>query len=396
MSKVNSTSSKPDRPDGSPLFWHPSGRWCKKIKGKQHYFGRGDHASALAVYNAQKEDLHAGRLPQEEPEGLTVQKLYAKFLASKWTRRELGYLSPRTYRDYEGVCQLTQKAFGKHRLVADLRPEDFERLLRTIAKGWGPVRVANTVIRVRMIFKFGVKQGVIDRVPNYGEGFDPPPQKVLRLERAKRGPKLFSPEEIRGLLSAASPQLKAMILLGINCGLGNADCGRLPLSAIDLETGWLNYPRGKSGAARRCALWPETVEAIRQALAIRPEPANEADAGLVFLTRYGNSWYRDIPGGPVTVEFGKAARKAGIKGRRGFGFYGLRHTLRTQADSCLDQPAIDLIMGHCKHDMASLFYRHGIEDARLRRVTDHVRQWLFPPEKTEAPDILQLPQANIG
>ena len=63
------TRSKPERPEGSPLFWHPSGRWCKKIRGKQHYFGRGSHEDALAEYNKQKVDLHSRRVPREEPEG---------------------------------------------------------------------------------------------------------------------------------------------------------------------------------------------------------------------------------------------------------------------------------------------------------------------------------------
>jgi len=59
-----------------------------------------------------------------------------------------------------------------------------------------------------------------------------------------------------------------MILLGINCGLGNKDVGNLPASSIDLERGWLDYPRGKTGVTRRCPLWPETVEAIRESIAL--------------------------------------------------------------------------------------------------------------------------------
>ena len=57
-----------------------------------------------------------------------------------------------------------------------------------------------------------------------------------------------------------------MILLGINCGFGNHDCGTLPKSAIDLEAGWVNYPRPKTAIERRCPLWPETIEAIREAI----------------------------------------------------------------------------------------------------------------------------------
>ena len=57
--------------------------------------------------------------------------------------------------------------------------------------------------------------------------------------------------------------LKAMVLLGINCGFGNTDCANLPLTALDLDRGWLNYPRPKTGTNRRCHLWPETGAALR-------------------------------------------------------------------------------------------------------------------------------------
>lgn len=62
------------------------------------------------------------------------------------------------------------------------------------------------------------------------------------------------------------------MLLAVNCGFGNSDCGTLPLSAIDLKGCWINCHRPKTGVNRRCPLWPETVTAIKAALASRPEP----------------------------------------------------------------------------------------------------------------------------
>ena len=38
---------------------------------------------------------------------------------------------------------------------------------------------------------------------------------------------MFEAKQIRKLLEVAPPQMNAMILLGINCGLGNNDCGSL-------------------------------------------------------------------------------------------------------------------------------------------------------------------------
>src|SRR5262249_55245566 len=148
-------------------------------------------------------------------------------------------------------------------------------------------------------------------------------------------------EEIRRLLAEAGVQLKAMLLLGINCGFGNADCGNLPLSALDLEEGFIDYPRPKTGIPRRCRLWPETAAALRDALATRPEPKDPAAAGLVFITKYGAGWSKDTSTNPVSQETGKLLMALHINGRKGLGFYTLRHVFRTVADEAKDQPAVD-------------------------------------------------------
>src|SRR5882724_775560 len=55
-------SVKPAKPYPEfPLTAHPAGYWCKKIRGKLHYFGPWDDPDgALAKYLEQKDDLHAG------------------------------------------------------------------------------------------------------------------------------------------------------------------------------------------------------------------------------------------------------------------------------------------------------------------------------------------------
>src|SRR5262249_41808563 len=154
--------------------------------------------------------------------------------------------------------------------------------------------LGNTIQRIRVVFKFAFDNGLIDRPVRYGQNFKRPSKKTLRINKAKKGPKLFSAEEILKLLGAAGVQMKAMILLGINCGFGNPDCATLPLSAVNLDTGWIDYPRPKTGIPRRCPLWPETVAAIKAALTTRPQPKRPEHAGLVFITKYGGSWAKDV------------------------------------------------------------------------------------------------------
>jgi integrase len=288
----------------------------------------------------------------------------------------IGELSPRTWTAYKEACDEVIACFGKRRLVADLASEDFDALRDQMAKRWGPVRLGNAVQFVRSLFKYAYDSGLIDRPIRFGPLFKKPSKKTLRIHRAKSGAKLFTAEEVRRLIDAAGQPLRAMILLGVNCGFGNADCGRLTLSALDLERGWIDYPRPKTGIPRRCPLWPETVEAIREAIARRPEPKDPRHAGLAFVTRFGGCWAKDNSQSPITHCFTLLLRRSNINESRNF--YTLRHTFRTVADEAKDQPAADFIMGH-EVPHISTYYRERISDERLKAVTDHVHTWLFPP-----------------
>ena len=99
------------------------------------------------------------------------------------------------------------------------------------------MRLGNAIQRVRTVFKFALTDGLIDRPPVFGQGFARPSAGVLRRHRAKQGPKLFTAEEVRRMIGAPGVELRAMLLLGINCGFGVADSGRLSLSALDLDGG---------------------------------------------------------------------------------------------------------------------------------------------------------------
>lgn len=368
---------KPTKPyPDFPLFPHVAGVWAKKIRGKTFYFGSWDDPdAALAKYLDQKDALHAGRTPRPDPDACLVKEVANSFLIAKQALVDVGELSPRSWADYKSAVDAVVEAFGKRRLVVDLAPEDFAALRNKLAKQWGPHRLAKTIQITRSLFKYAFEAGLLSTPLRFGPGFKRPSKKTMRLHKVRQGVKLFNAEEIRRLLDAASVQLKAMILLGVNCGFGNADCGHLPASAVDLDRGWIDYPRPKTGIPRRCSLWPETVQAIIEALAERSEPKDHADAGLVFITKYGQGWAKDTSATPLSAEFRKLMNGIGVGGHRNF--YTLRHTFRTVADEAKDQPAADLIMGHARDDMASV-YRETIADERLRAVTEHVRRWLFP------------------
>jgi len=364
-----------------PLFPHATRRWAKKIRGKLYYFGPWDDSNgSLQKYLDQKDDLYAGRTPRSTNDGLTLRDLLNRFLTAKKILVDAGGLTPRSFADYHATCARIADTFGFNRLVGDLASDDFERLLASMVKKWGPVTCGNEIQRVRVLFKYAHDAGLIDKPVKFGPTFRRPSKKALRKERNARKPRMFEAGQVRSMLATAVGQLRAMILLGINCAFGNTDCGELPLEALNLDTGWLEFPRPKTGIPRRCPLWPETAAALREAIDTRPNPKDKTNEGLVFITRRGFAWAKPTQANPISVEFGKLIKKLGVH-RTGLGFYALRHTFETIGGEARDQVAVDHIMGRARDDMASV-YRERISDERLKAVTDFVRQWLFA-EKPE-------------
>jgi integrase len=413
--------SKPPKPyPDFPLFAHPSGRWAKKIRQKLHYFGwwRGTLAApwqtALQKYQDQRDDLHAGRTPRAGvmTPGFTVQDLVNQFLASKKNALQTGELSPQSFGEYHAACARIVEAFGLGRLVTDLRPVDFEQLKFRFPLKWGPVRRGKVTQLIRSVFRYASEQDLIDRPVKFGAEFKRPGKKVLRVHKAKtkerNGERMFAAEELRAMVQGAlvvgteGPELvranipfRAMILLAANTGFGNTDTARLPLSALDLKGGWVRLARSKTGIDRRCPLWPETIELLREAISDRPKAKNEADADLVFLTQRGLPWVkvhyheeeeeghkkvRVVQDDAIAKELRKLAKQLGID-RSGVGFYAIRHGFQTVGDEAGDLVAVRFLMGHADDaDDMSAHYRERISDDRLRAVVGHIHDWLFADE----------------
>ena len=390
---------KPRKPrKGFPLFPHATHRWAKKVRGRLVYFGPvtpdGDHGAqaALERWLQQKDDLLAGRAPRVSGGGVTIREMLNRFLTAKEALVASGEIRPPTFAEYHKVAERIAAVFGLRRAVEDLRSEDFERLRGRLAKQYSAVRLANEVQRVRTIFKFAYESGLIDRPVRFGPEVKKPSAKVLRLERAKEGLRLFQPDELRALLAAADLPMKAKILLGVNCGYGNTDVASLRISALDLATSWVDYPRPKTGIPRRRPLWPETVTALRDHLATRPRPQDPAHNDPVFIGRRGKTMLGKHDHWRVAADFGKLLRRTKVRTgdgdktiyRPGLSFYTLRHVFQTIGDGARDPVALRYLMSHAPpaNDMAAVC-RERIDDARLHAVVAHVRQWLFGMENDE-------------
>lgn len=415
-------SRKPRKPHktSDTLTARGDGRWCKRYKDKDGkwcwWYFRGTEAEALDEWKRVKADLLEGRAPSSPDDVATLRKLCNAFLAAKQIRLRAGKLNPRTFAGYKCTTDDLVEALGRERAVSSLRPADFQKLYERLAGKHGVATLGREITIIKGVFKHALESELIDRAVNFGPSFKAPSKTDKRRERNKNrrehGKRSFTAAEITAMLDKAGPQMKAMILLGINGGLGNTDCANLHLSHVDIDGGWLDYPRPKTEIDRRIPLWPETIEALKVVLAKRREPADAEHGKLVFLTRLGQPWVRfDLD--ETRTEDGKlkivtksddAIAKATRKllndlgfYRRGVTFYALRHTFETVASGCKDQVAVDAIMGHVDDSMAAE-YREGIDDHRLLAAVNHVHGWLYaePAADNEGADESEVATVKAG
>ena len=372
------TACKPSKPyKDFPLYAHATKRWAKKIKGRTHFFGHWDDwQGALERFQYENDYLQQGKTPPPRDQtALTVGELVNMMLEHREAKVDSGELAARTFNDYKATGKLLVAEFGRHTTVESLTPLDFTKFRKKLSERLGLVALGNEIGRCRVFFNFATKNELIEKTVKFGTGFDKPSRKSLKREKQSKADKIFTVKELAQLYEVAGAQMKAFILLALNGGLGNSDIGQL--EAKHIQGDWIRYPRPKTLVDRQFPLWKETKEAIQEA-----RQTSQPDSPLVFLTKYGQVWYKDSKNSPLSAEFRKLCLSCGLH-VEGRGFYSLRHQFRTVADGCRDQVAINHVMGHCDDSMAAT-YREWIEPERLQKVVDHVYQWIKPMFKTPA------------
>lgn len=363
-------ATKPRKPYRNyPLTAHPNGQWCKRIRGRLVYFGPwGDPQAAIERYRQEFPILIAGGTVERCE---TLQTVVAAFLNRSQGRVATGDLTERSFDDLKENCELILDTLGRATGTNQISTFDMERLRSSLCKGKrGRVVAVSSQTRkigmARQVFLFANEEFGAN-MP-YRKTLKLPSARTVRASRNKA--RMFTADEVNALLEIAKPQMKAMIYLGINCGFGNRDCATIQIESVDIGKGWHNYARPKTGVERRCPLWDETTAALYKAIQDRTD-------GHVFLTHYGNPWIGKNRACPIAFEFRKLCQAVGIYVAGVTTFYSLRRTFETIGATTGDQIAVDYIMGHApaSNDMAAV-YRQRTFDSQLRKVTDHVREWL--------------------
>lgn len=390
-------------PDHVHMTAHPSGQWCKKIKGRLFYFGAIDEPElALLKWQQQHHQLERGELTQ----GVQVKSGHAHVTAVcqnfiKYTQRKVdsGETTARTLNRYKRITETVIEQLGGSTLVRVLGPNDFIRLRQHIGETFAPSTTQQMVTIIRKIFTHAWDTELIPDQVRFGPEFKAPTGASIRKsQQACAVRNTFTADEIQTLLTAGDgtvkfshmAQMRAMILLGINCAFGLTDCARLRVDQVRFGSDigpHVNMPRPKTGIERFCPLWPQTIEALQFVSRVR-----HAAAGVTafFTAEDGQSWMhltqRTKSGAKRYTHHDRISKRFRylrdqLKHTKKLpddapGFYKLRHTFRTLADECGDESAVAKIMGHQLAGLKAT-YVHRVNFERLERITNHVHAWLF-------------------
>ena len=355
--------------------------WCVKRKGRCYYLGTTE-AEAVKRYERYKRRIEAGgaipALGEDDETGdlLTVKDVCNRFLTAQGRRVDTKELSQRTFNDYLSTCRKL-KAHANC-LVDDLTPEDFSKYRSVIAETKNIIGTGNEVTRIKTIFKWAYESGLLSQPMRFGPDFRRPKKNAVREHRYRKGEKLLSQQEILTLADESSVNIRAMVFMGINCGFLPSDANDMRIGEVDFKQGTLSDLRTKSKAIRFATLWPETIAALELALTRRAAPVDSDDQDRFFINPVDRKRYipaKETEGNLISKRITATLQriKCHVPGKS---FSWLRHTFRTTANAVGDDVAARLIMGHTD-DRIDDHYIHTIPIERVRKITDHVRQWLF-------------------
>ncbi len=159
------------------------------------------------------------------------------------------------------------------------------------------------------------------------------------LKQGRPLPKGLSRQQVKQLFAAIRNRMdRALFLLMLRCGLRVSEVAELKLSDIDWEQKALLVRQGKGRKDRRVYLSPDTLEGLRECLAVRPA----AVAGEYFF------WNQKRKNQPLSIKaIQKKMERYAKAGQVSASCHSLRHTF---ASNLLEEGAevisIKEFLGH--------------------------------------------------
>ena len=321
------------------IFKREDGKWVFDftLKGKRYKrvinsVGEAKEAMATLQNDVYRERYGFGRKKPEvlfEAHADEFLKLYSKQNKKSWMS------------DETSLSHLKEFFKGKH--LSEITPDLIEKYkLKRAADGVSPATINRELACLKTLFVKAVEWEKADADPA---------RKVKKLREAKPRERILTPEEMKRLLIAASPELRPVLVIALNTGMRRGEILGLRWKDVDFVKGFVLIGDSKSGKSRRIPMNALVFETLHEMNRKRE---------FVFENPDTRTAVKD-----VKTAFKGACRRAEIKGVR---FHDLRHTAFTiMSDAGVDIVTISKIAGHSSIQM-TIRYCHSTPENMKRAV----------------------------
>ena len=205
-------------------------------------------------YLEQAAYLHSGKMAETKPsDNLSIKTLCNLYLDYQKSRVTIGEIKPRQVYDQTRLLRHFARYIGPNRVVSDISTIDLQNYRNKLIKsGKAPNTINNHISAIKAMYHWAMDNELIDYAPNL--------KAIKKISASKTEKPVFSATQLAKLFSEADTQMKAMILLGLNCGFGCTDCAQLKWESLDLKRARVSFPRGKTGIPRNLPLVKEGIE----------------------------------------------------------------------------------------------------------------------------------------
>ena len=209
----------------------------------------------------QKDDLLAGKTPRTKPEGLVLRELLDRYVVAQRERVDGGEIAARPLSKSTTPAAASATCWTSTASSLTLAPTTSPRCVGTSPKSGARPDWERSSTGSHF-FKFGYDSRLIDR-PFRSARVQEAIGQDLAAESGQEGTTDFDAEQLRAIIDEAGRPGESDGAAGRQLRVWQRRLCQAANWRLDLQAGWVTFPRPKTGIQRRIPLWPETVAALR-------------------------------------------------------------------------------------------------------------------------------------
>jgi integrase len=245
-------------------------------------------------------------------------------------------------------------SFFKNRCLSDITPDLIEKYKAKRREKVSPSTVNRELACLKTVYSKAIE---------WEKTESNPVKKVKFYKEDNVKERILEPGEMKKLLDAAAPHLKAVLIIALNTGMRRNEMLGLKWKNINFARGYIFIEDSKSGRSRKVPMNSIVSDMLK---------SMDKTKKFVFSNPHTKRPLKNI-----STSFKSACEKSGIKDLR---LHDLRHTAATRMiEAGIDLVTVSKILGHSSIQM-TMRYAHPTPE-NMQRAVESLAEALYKPVK---------------